>query len=578
MKIKRILWLLLFMLIVLLFFLPEKQKTILSDGIYENCYLLSLKDGEMTVIVDGDEKRIPCPVDGDEEKRNKIIDIQIEKNRVKKIVWKEGMIKDRVEAVNLTEGWLNLAVHGKIEIHEKSRFYIKTGEEVRILTKAGSFFNRDSVSFYIYDNKICAAIMEGEADIQTIKVLLHGEIEDIYHAEVRVTASDIYCVVIDGKTEYYKAGEEIRFSKDMGQARVSSENGKIKVLSMERAYGCPEYRGEIIVHSHEEGFLLCNEIELEEYLYSVVSSEMPSSYPEDALKAQAVCARTYAIYQMQQAYYGEYGAHVDDTVNSQVYNNVAETETTRQAVDETIGQYLSYKNKPICAYFYSTSCGMTSDAKDVWMSEETSPVYLQGGFQGEGAEEENRRYGDLSVEKTFHEFIIGIPELAFEKEEPWFRWNGKISYDVLSRHVEQHLGEWMKENPSYYRFESDEKSLGDIVKVQTEKRSKGGVIKRLGLIGENGVLTVKGEYQIRKVLCPEKTELMLKDGSRKTCDMLPSGYFIIENGEDLVLHGGGYGHGVGMSQNGAKVMAEKEYGYDEILKFYYPETELMEAY
>lgn len=578
MKRIRFLWILLLVLIIVLFITPKKKDIILPDGIYENCYLLSLENGEMTVIVDGEKKKIPCSVREKEGTKDEIIDIQIETNRIKKIVWKEGMITDKVEAVSLTEGWMNLAFHGRKKINENGELYIKTGDEVRLLSTAGSLLNRDCVSFYIYDNEICAAIVEGDENIERIKVLLHGEIEGVYHEKVRLTATNDYRVSIDGNQEEHKAGEEISFTKDIGQAKVSCEDGKIKILSIERASGYPEYRGEIIVRSDEEGYLLCNEISLEEYLYSVVSSEMPASYPEEALKTQAVCARTYAIYQMQQAYYGEYGAHVDDTVNSQVYNNVAETETTKKAVDATRGQYLSYEGKPICAYFYSTSCGMTSDVKDVWISEGTSPVYLAGKFQGDNVEKEDNTFGDLEQNEVFYQFITDIPDRAFEKEEPWFRWSGRITYDDLSNHVEQHLKEWIKENPSYYNLESDRELLGNIIKVQVEKRSKGGVIKRLSLTGEYGILTVTGEYQIRKALCPEKLELTLNDGTKKSCSMLPSGYFAIENGESIVLYGGGYGHGVGMSQNGAKAMAQRDYTYENILKFYYPETDLVEAY
>ena len=575
---KKLLWIIVVVLVLVLFLNPKKEETILADGQYENCYLMSLKDGKMKVIADGEELELVCPVSDSTEKRDKIIDIQIEKNKVKKIVWKEGMVTDKVDAVNLTEGWICLSTYGTKEIDAKGEFYIKSGDEVRLLSKAGSLLNRDKVSFYIFDDKICAAVLAGNEDIRTIKVLLHGEIEGIYHESVRLTAEAPYSVTVDGQRTEYDAGEETSFSKDMGEAKITCEDGRIHILSMERASGYPKYRGDIVVRSYEEGFVLRNDVNLEEYLYSVVSSEMPSTYSEEALKAQAVCARTYAIYQMGQAYYGEYGAHVDDTVNSQVYNNVAETESTKMAVDLTTGQYLSYEEEPICAYFYSTSCGMTSNVKDIWLSQGDSPVYLSGGFQGEPSDDGSYDFADLSDDEKFYKFITIVPENAYEKEEPWFRWKGKISYDKLSEHVESHIDDWIKENPSYYHLESDQDTVGKILKVQVVSRSKGGVIKKISLTGEYGVFTVTGEYQIRKVLCPDETELERKDGSKKTCNMLPSGYFAIENKEDILIHGGGYGHGAGMSQNGANKMAEKDYHYEDILGFYYPETRLVEAY
>lgn len=80
---------------------------------------------------------------------------------------------------------------------------------------------------------------------------------------------------------------------------------------------------------------------------------MPASYEKEALKAQAVCARTYAYRQIQGNAYGQYGAHVDDSTSFQVYNNINTSERTDQAVNETYGQMLFYNNKPIEAFYYS---------------------------------------------------------------------------------------------------------------------------------------------------------------------------------------------------------------------------------
>lgn len=599
MNIKKLLWAVVILLLLVILLMPRKEEEILADGTYENCYLFTLKENKMTVLADGQKVTIDCPVGKETEKTDKIVDIQVEKNQVTKITWKEGMITDKVDALSMEEGWITLVSYGKKQIADGGRLYIKTGDEVRILTKAGSLLNQESVSFYIYNDEICAVVAAGDEELQTIRVLLHGETDGIYHENVRLTADAAYKVTIDGTTTEYNAGEETAFmfetsnetnstskayvtagnnekrnlTVEKGTIRISCDNGEIRMLSLEHISGYPEYRGDILIQYTEKGFLVRNEVNLEEYLYSVVSSEMPASYPEEALKTQAVCARTYAIYQMSQAYYAEYGAHVDDTVNSQVYNNVAETDSTIQAVEATTGQYLTYDNSPICAYFYSTSCGMTSDVKDVWISSGESPVYLKGKFQGEG-----EMTTDLSQNEDFYHFITEIQENCFEKEEEWFRWTAEISYEALTEHVEKNLTAWLKDNPSLYHLESDDDSIGSVIKVQVEERSSGGVIKKLQITGEKGIMIVSGEYQIRKVLCPEDTILTLNDGTNRTCNMLPSGYFAVENDDGIAVTGGGYGHGVGMSQNGAGAMAEMGYGYEEILAFYYPETVLLQAY
>ena len=99
--------------------------------------------------------------------------------------------------------------------------------------------------------------------------------------------------------------------------------------------GQANYRGRLELVRREDGIVVINELPLEEYLYGVVPGEMPASYPLEALKSQAICARTYAYERLQRAGLPEYGAHVDDSTAFQVYQNLAEQGQTTQAVKET---------------------------------------------------------------------------------------------------------------------------------------------------------------------------------------------------------------------------------------------------
>ena len=83
----------------------------------------------------------------------------------------------------------------------------------------------------------------------------------------------------------------------------------------------------------------------------MVPSEMPASYPIEALKAQAVCARTYGYRYLNQPGYGSIGAHVDDSVGYQVYNNIQENVNATKAVKETAGELLLYQGEPVSTYY-----------------------------------------------------------------------------------------------------------------------------------------------------------------------------------------------------------------------------------
>lgn len=624
MKIRRLLWLLagILLIIILVEGPKEKKQEKIQDGTYHNAYLITLKEEQMTVLAEGKRWTIPCPVGKEVEKENQIVDITVEKGKITGIVWKEGQVSDQIEAIDAINGWVKLKGYGTLPLSQGWKAYQvkeKTAKEIiaKEITETGSLINWDKVQVIAIDGQVEAVLAGEEPETKYIKVLIHGEKDGIYHNQVRLTASAEYEVTQGDTTTTYGAGQEFVLSKEESDdtknsdssnadsCQITCKSGRIRLLSLDQTSGYPEYRGKILVHKEENGYVVRNELLLEQYLYSVVSSEMPSEYPKEALKAQAICARTYALYQMNRSFYSPYGANVDDTVNSQVYNNIAETKESRDAVKATQEQYMEYDNKPIAAYFYSTSCGFTSDAGDVWIGEGENPSYLKGHFQGKS----DNRY-DLSTEAAFLDFIEKEPEDAFEKGEPWFRWNVTISLSEISDSLNQHLADWIKENPSYFILKEKEDrteknqvennqteknqvdndktandqseevvSIGMITDISVEKRSKGGVIKELLVKGEQGNVCIIGEYQIRKALCPKGTEVTLKDSNIHSCTILPSAFFSLQLQDGKMnLTGGGYGHGVGLSQNGAKAMANLDYGYEDILDFYYPGVTLVYGY
>lgn len=576
----------------------EKKQEKIQDGTYQNAYLITLKEEQMTVLTEGKKWTIPCPVGKEVEKENQIVDITVEKGKITGIVWKEGQVSDQVEAIDAINGWVKLKGCGTFPLAQDWKAYQVKKKTVKEITETGSLINWDRVEIIAIDGQVEAVLAEEEPEVKYIKVLIHGEKDGIYHNQVRVTASAEYEVIQGDTKTTYGPGQEFTLSKDEQSDKTKNANfgngnsyqitcksGRIRLLSLGQVSGYPEYRGEIFIHEESEGYVVRNKLLLEQYLYGVVSSEMPSEYPKEALKAQAVCARTYALYQMNRSFYSPYGANVDDTVNSQVYNNVSETKESRSAVKATQEQYMEYDNKPIAAYFYSTSCGITSDAGDVWIGEGKNPVYLKGHFQGKSDIEH-----DLSDETAFQDFIESEPEDAFEKGEAWFRWKAVFALSEISEYLNQNLADWMKSSPSYFILtEKEEKTennqikedvtIGMITDISVTKRSKGGVIKELLVKGEQGEVCIIGEYQIRKVLCPKGTEITLKDSNIHSCTILPSAFFSLQLQDGTMnLTGGGYGHGVGLSQNGAKAMANLDYGYEDILDFYYPNITLVYGY
>ena len=237
---------------------------------------------------------------------------------------------------------------GRIPSDKGYRLY----DELQMCTVGNLFFGYDFADFCLEEGTICGILMAKEATMENIRVLVKtSEYGALLHEEVVLFCDTDFQVIYGAPNDYqaahFNAGSEICIGQDseyfVGE-RVwivpDVLTGKVVLKNCNRNLGTPAYRGHIELLQREDGIAVINEVLLEEYLYSVVPSEMPSDYPKEALKAQAICARTYAYGKMGRAGYPQYGAHVDDSTSFQVYNNVNEQESTTIAVKETYGQLL----------------------------------------------------------------------------------------------------------------------------------------------------------------------------------------------------------------------------------------------
>lgn len=344
-----------------------------------------------------------------------------------------------------------------------------------------------------------------------------------------------------------------------------------------------EYPGELKYYEEDEGWVIINEVSLEEYLRRVVPSEMPSRYASEALKAQAVCARTYAVWQMKEYAYPEYEAHVDDSVSYQVYNNIESQESTDQAVEQTKGQIMLYGDEPVKAYYFATSCGSTTD-ENIWeKGDRNATPYIAGRRVGT-----SDAVKDLTDESEFSKFIRKKHAGDLEISEPWYRWSCYVPLSQIGKNV----GNWAKtraersedgillKNGDGFLW-SDTGDIGVIQEARIITRNTGGAVQEMLITGTKGTLKIKYEYNIRLMLGIPGGKILKNDGTEaEGGNLLPSGYFVMEPAEKngkldgYQIYGGGLGHGAGMSQNGARILAEQRNSYDEILAYFYHDIRL----
>lgn len=509
--------------------------------------------------------------------REAVADLAFENGCLTKIAWKEEKISGRL--LRIADGGAEIEGHGFFPFSDKLKIYRLYGRMKR-LCFADLCIGYAFTDFIVQDGVIEAALVPREEKMEDIRVLVKtSDFGSAYHDSL-VLRADCDCTVVSGafgntKEILLAAGEELTISRDSDCFAESDRiwikpdilTGHISLVNVDRAQGVPSYRGSFELISTRDGIVAVNELLLEEYLYAVVPSEMPASYPLEALKSQAVCARTYAYARMLHAGLPAFGAHVDDSTGFQVYNNILENAESTRAVKETKGQVLLYGDALAETYYYSTSCGYGTDAG----------VWLNGSAE---------KYPYLAAQK------IGGEDSFYEQEEPWFRWQyavDRLDLDVLNAAVlkryeansdgvltKQKDGTYCAQKPPY---------TGKVREISVVRYGPGGVAQELEIVGENATVLVKTEHNIRYVLCDGSTRVLRQDGSMaNAASMVPSAFFTIETlkEDDFVvgytLSGGGFGHGVGLSQNGAKCMALSGMDAGAILTFFYKECELEDIY
>lgn len=271
----------------------------------------------------------------------------------------------------------------------------------------------------------------------------------------------------------------VRYLKDRNLYRVVNVSRKKAVgayrgpLLFQRVsgsslkYGKRLYRGTFLVRTTKSRILLVNRLRMEDYLRSVVPSEMPSSWHPQALNSQAVAARSYARSTMRSGAFDFYA----DT-RDQVYGGrSAETAATNRAVSSTARVHAVYDGKPITAFFHSSGGGYTESSAYVFSA---SP-YLKAIRDVDG---------------------LGRP---FEKRvnSPWTNWRGTLDADGSRK-----LG------------------VGNLRRVRVLSRSRSGRALKIEVTGANGKKTVAGQYDIRYAL--KTNGLNRADGSRYPAGTLPS--------------------------------------------------------
>ena len=358
------------------------------------------------------------------------------------------------------------------------------------------------------------------------------------------------------------------------------------------------FQGALKVIVEEKGITAVNLVPVEDYLLSVISSEMSAQASLEFLKAHAVISRSWLLNKIEHSIedtaqpnsqssilnsqfikWYESDAHsrfdvcADD--HCQRYQGITRvtTEKARQAIEATRGQVLTY-NGEICDTRYSKSCGGAFEEFHTAWADKDLP-YLQKGRDLDIMKNE-----ELRMENP-------LPDLTIEEEaDKWIRSAPASFCNTDDKEIlAQVLNNYDQETIDFYRWKVEytqaelaalikERSgidFGDIIDLQPVERGTSGRLCKLRIVGSKQTLIIGKELEIRRTLSSSHlfSSAFVVDKTFKAGSKVP---------ETFTLTGAGWGHGVGLCQIGAAVMGEQGYAYNDILKHYYQGTSIENAY
>lgn len=562
------------------------------------------------------------------------------------ILYEKVMVKD---AVN---GTVELERSGVIQLAAEVVIEQKLGERVVPRTLQEVMVGADNVETKLNENgEISHMTIIGETERDTMRIGIRSSIADISdmtqlnHSSITLLSATPFRIVdkIGGSSVTAAANQAVSITVSTGVITVAQngetllttnnriyalppENGSlIEVSSLTRAQGKPKYRGQLEITAAEDGskLRLVNELNMEQYLYQVVPSEMPASFGLEALKAQAVAARTYALADYMSNRFAHYGFHVDDSTSSQVYNNTAEHALIKQAVDATAGQIMVSGGMLVDARYYSTSGGYGASKHEVWADTGTNlfpgtaiPYLTAKSYTFSPTNSEEMLEIDTSDEDAIKAFYKDLSLTGYDSDSLYFRWKVSLTADELANTINKNIKLRYAADPLFILTEQGknkfvskpipEEGIGELLGMSVAKRGAGGNITELIIEGTTGTYKIIKEYNIRFTIRPTKadtgseTDILAyraKGGSSdydaastlKNPSILYSAFFTLDietidtaqgNGKgkgkgnkdeivNVTFYGGGNGHAVGMSQYGAQMLGKSGWAYADILNAYY---------
>lgn len=521
---------------------------------------------------------------------------------------KEQIIKSKLLLIDTENNYIELLDCNKTQLSKNVQIKKYLNNQLQEASIEDLMIGMDNLYVKSVGEEITQILIDGSPIFNRIRVAIRNSISNIadnatlFHDQITIKVNKATSIrTYDGSASYnINAGSTINFYcknnsisfyidnilyTSTKRLIINETDTELTVSSISRGVGTPTYSGNLEIAISNNRLILINDVLMEDYLLKVVPSEMPASWHIEALKAQAIAARTYAYKEIYNKKYLSEGYVVDDSESSQVYNNQKKQNSTTTAVTLTKGQTMFYNNEPIVAYYYSCSSGLTGNGNEVWIKNQVIDdiPYLHG-----------KNFTSLTVNTEDEDSVLNFYKTINISDAPSasssnFRWLITMTKENLRETLNVNIPLMVKGNESSYPilkngewviddFPSD---IGTINKVFVSERGKSGVVVSLQIEASNVTFRIYNQYNIRFTIRPKdvSTTVMKYNANgfsnqytnqSTNPSILTSGYFALEcEGDTINFYGGGSGHGVGMCQYSANSLANNGKSCQDILKAFY---------
>lgn len=417
-------------------------------------------------------------------------------------------------------------------------------KNLKIILIFFSFYFVFNINFiFAANNFIDIGLKFGSNAMQSVKIVSNGLVINKETENREVSAGAEFTIKAEPNGNISILDSSGKFVEQISSDDVISSIGNSTINVFNK-----NYRGGLRFINNNGALTVVNRVDIEHYLYGVLPSEMGANYEIEALKAQAIAARSYAIKNVNK--YKKYGFNLTDDTRCQVYNGVGvESEKTNRAVNETSGLIGYYNDSPAELLYNASSGGATVSAEKIW----------GGSFP----------------------YLIDQKDRFSTSTIDW-------EYKISKSKIEEILN-------------SRGKNIGRLKEIRIDSKSEYGYILSITFMGTDGNCTFKGD-QIRGMFGGGniKSQLFKIIGDAKSSNSIQENNEILNTSDSFIVlnnfmseklninpsaeknmdssiasdvyifKGSGHGHGVGMSQLGANNMAKEGYNYAEIIDFYYP--------